>query len=54
MVGRTHAITLCALATSSVLAFAQEPGHKGAHQDANETGVPLALTRRRSATWVAD
>lgn len=34
MVGRTHttSLALCALAASSVLAFAQDPGNKGGHQ----------------------
>jgi len=35
MVGRTHTtgLALCALAASSVLAFAQDPGNKGGHQE---------------------
>ncbi len=44
MVGRTHAtgLALCALAASSVLAFAQDPGNKGGHQDEAKpnTGQP--------------
>jgi len=46
MVGRMHStgLALCALATSSVLAFAQDPGTKNGHQEEAKpnTGQPSA------------
>ena len=57
MVGRTHStgLALCALATSSVLAFAQDPGNKSSHKEdpqpntgqASTNGPPTSLSLGR-------